>query len=354
MRSVLPRLAGVALAATAIAALALTGCAPPPSGGGSASLPTNEDQLIAKAKQEGKVVIGAGGHTREQVQLLADKFKEKYGIPVTFVREASGDIAQKTQAQLTAHALEFDVISLNDETTLRVWQDAKVLADPGVPNRDQIMKPLAGDPKNKYLPFTWGALGYSYNAAKTKPETAPKTWDDLAARDGAFAVADPSSSGAALTYVAAMQDIDAGFMPALRTHKTLVADSALALTQLLATGEADFGVPGIEADVATARKGGEPLAMGYPDGRIGTLPSYVAALEQAQHPAAARLLMQFQLSPEFQADQAGIGSRSVLIGAPVPSGAIPIAQDRLVVIPASEVKAHKQALLGTFNTAVGH
>lgn len=353
MRRALPRMVGVGLLVTAVAALALTGCAPPPSGGGSASLPTNEDQLIAKAKQEGKVVIGAGGHTREQVQLLADKFKEKYGIPVTFVREASGDIAQKTQAQITAHALEFDVVSLNDETTLRVWQDAKVLADPAVSNRDQILKPLAGSPQNKYLPFTWGALGYSYNAAKTKPETAPKTWDDLASRQGAFAVADPSSSGAALTYVAAMRDIDPNFMPALRAHKTLVANSALALTQLLATGEADFGIPGIEADVATAKKGGEPLAMGYPEGRIGALPSYEAALEQAQHPAAARLLVQFQLSPEFQAAQADIGSRSVLNGAPVPDGAIPIAEDRLVVIPAKEVKAGKKALLGTFNTAVG-
>ncbi|WP_028926997.1 ABC transporter substrate-binding protein [Pseudonocardia acaciae] len=352
MTRALRRTVGAGLLAAALAALALTGCAPPPSGGGSASLPANEDQLIAKAKQEGKVVLGAGGHTREQAQLLADKFKEKYGIPVTFVREASGDIAQKTQAQITAHALEFDAVSLNDEATLRVWTDAKVLADPAVANRDQILKPLS-NPQNKYLPFTWGALGYSYNAAKTKPETAPTTWDDLAARQGAFGVADPGSSGAALTYVAAMEQINPGFMPALRQRKTLVADSALALTQLLATGEADFGIPGIEADVATAKKGGEPLAMGYPTGRIGALPSYVAALEQAQHPAAARLLVRFQLSPEFQAAQAGIGSRSVLNGAPVPTGAAPITEDRLVVIPAKDVKARKEDLKRTFATAVG-
>jgi iron(III) transport system substrate-binding protein len=340
------------MAALAAAAL-LAACGSPPAAGGSAAdLPTSQEELVAQAQQEGEVVVGAGGHTRDQVQLLADAFREKYGITVTFVRESSGDIAQKTQAQLTSRSLQFDVVSLNDEATLRTWAETDVLADAAVANGDRILQPLSTDGA-PYLPFTWAALGYSYNEARLSAGSAPATWDALAASPGVFAVADPGSSGAALTFVAAMEDIDPQFLPAMAGAQTLVSDSALALTQLVASGEADFGVPGIEADIATARKAGEPLAVGYPEGRIGALPSYVATMAQAPHPAAARLLVQFQLSEEFQAAQSGIGSRSVLIGASVPDGAVDIAEDRLVIVDPADLSARKDALLQSFGSTVG-
>jgi len=345
---------GTAAAMVALAAAALLAAcgSPPASGGRAADLPTSQEGLVAQARQEGQVVVGAGGHTRDQIQLLADNFRAKYGIPVTFVRESSGDIAQKTQAQLTSRSLQFDVVSLNDEATLRTWTESKVLTDAAVPNGDRILRPLSTG-KAPYLPFTWGALGYSYNAARLPAGSAPASWDALAAHLGVFAVADPRSSGAALTFVAAMADIDPRFLPALAGAKTLVSSSALALTQLLATGEADFGVPGIEADIASARKAGEPLAIGYPEGRIGTLRSYIATMAQAPHPAAARLLVQFQLSEEFQAAQAGIGSRSVLTGAPDPEGSVHIAADRLVVIDPADLSTRKDALLKAFASTVG-
>lgn len=335
-------------------ALALAGCAPPPEHQAATELPTEETALVAQAKKEGQVVLGAGGHTREQAQLLADGFQRKYGIPVNFIRETSGDIARKTQAQLSAGAVDFDVISLNDETTLRAWDAAKALADPAVPNRVLILSGLVNSsPAPNYLPFTWSALGYSYNTTRVPTSSAPKTWSELAARQSTFAVSDPGTSGAALTYLACMQQIDPGFLPALKGRKSLVASSALALTQMLATGEADFGLPAIESEVANARRHGEPLAVAYPDGRIGALPSFVAALNRAKHPAAARLLVRYQLSEELQRDQAGQGSRSVLGTVAPPQGAEQLAADRLVMIPADQVKAQKAELVRTFKANVG-
>jgi iron(III) transport system substrate-binding protein len=338
------------IAATAILA---TGCnAPDPSAADSGTLPTTQDDLVKRAKTEGTVVLGAGGHTREQAQLLADKFQEKYGIKVTFVRESSGDIAQKVQAQLSAKALQFDVVSLNNEATLQKWSKDNILADPQLANRDQIVGTLDTAGGARYAPFTWAAMGYSYNSAKIKPESAPRTWAELAGRPATFAIADPKSSGAALTFVAAMTKVQPDFLPRVGQGKKLISDSALALTQTIATGEADYGIPGIEADVATARTAGEPLAMGYPDGQIGALLSFVGTLADAPHPAAARLLTQFQLSAEFQALQAGIGSRSVLKDVAAPTGAATLAEDRLVVIKPEELAANKDALLATFDEKV--
>ncbi|WP_324273643.1 substrate-binding domain-containing protein [Blastococcus brunescens] len=151
-----------------------------------------------------------------------------------------------------------------------------MLADPELENRDQILEPLATPEDAAHVPFTWAAMGYSYNEASSDPASLPTTWADLAQQPGVFAVANPNSSGAALTFVAAMEQIDPEFLPSLGEGETLISDSALALTQLVATGEADFGIPGIEADVATAANAGEPLAMGYPEGEIGVLTSFIA------------------------------------------------------------------------------
>lgn len=350
-RPVRPRAAAVAVLATAIA---IAGCSAPESSSQSAEdLPTDQEELVAAAQEEGAVSIGAGGHTREQVELLASSFEDEYGIKVTFVRASGGDIAQQLQAQLSAESLQFDVVSLNDEATLSTWSEEGVLADPELENREELLEPLATPEDAAHVPFTWAAMGYSYNEASTDPASLPTSWTELAQQPGVFAVANPNSSGAALTFVAAMEQIEPEFFPTLGKSQTLISDSALALTQLVATGEADFGIPGIEADVATAANAGEPLAMGYPKGDIGVLTSFIAPLADAPHPAAARLLVQYQMSEEFQNIQAGIGSRAVLTDADVPEGAEELSEDRLVVIQADELSAQKEELLAVFSEAMG-
>lgn len=347
------RLRTAVVAAVGAITVTIAGCGgPAPSGTSPEDLPTSHEELVAMAQQEGEVVLGGGGHTRPQAELLAQMFEEEYGIPVRFLRESSGDIAQKVAAQSAAQALQFDVISLNNEATLRTWAADEVLAEPALENREQVIGRLdtGGAP---YVPFTWAAMGYSYNQATTDPVAAPKTWEQLGQQQVAFAVADPGSSGAALTFVAAMQQIDPDFLPALADNKTLVTDSALALTQLIAVGEAAYGLPGIEAAVATARQAGEPLAMGYPEGPLGVLPSYIAALAQAPHPAAARLLLQYQLSEEFQRAQVELGSRSVLRDLPAPEGAVQLTEDRLVVIDPEQLEKQQEQLVAEFANTMG-
>lgn len=341
------------VALAAVTGLLTAACGAPSSSSVSAEdLPDSQSELVEMAKKEGEVVLGAGGHTREQAQLLADEFEKKYGIKVKFVRESSGDIAQKVQAQISSNSLGFDVVSMNDEGTLQEWSKEDVLTDPAVDNRDDVIATLAPEGDYLYLPFTWAAMGYSYNGAEIDAGSAPKTWAELADADAKFAVADPESSGAALTFVAAMDEIDADLLPGLSDNEPLISDSALALTQMVSTGEADFGVPGIEADVATARAAGEPMTMGYPEGKIGVLLSFVGTLADAPHPAAARLLTQFQMSEEFQEAQTGIGSRSVLQEAGSPEGAEPIDEDRLVVIGPEELSEQKDDLLSDFDAKV--
>ncbi|WP_435202359.1 ABC transporter substrate-binding protein [Janibacter sp. GS2] len=329
--------------------LATTACAPPEAAD-TEPLPDDQSELVERAKEEGEVTLGAGGHTKPQAELLAKEFEKKYGIEVTFIRENSGQIAQKIEAQGEGNR-PFDVVSLNDGGTMQQWADDDLLAEAPIENEDDILDPLL--PDAQYTPFTWYALGFAYNTSRTTEAEVPGSWQELASAKGRKAVADPSASGAALTFATGMQEIDADFLDTVGGQKPLVTDSALALSQMLTTGEAKWGIPGIESDVMTARSAGEPLAMAYPQGQIGSMPSFVAPLTKVSNPASARLLVQFMLSDEFQAQQVGIGSRSVLDGADVPEGGQEIAIPDMLVLTPKSLEDSKEEVTTSFDEAFG-
>lgn len=342
-------IAGATMAVAAL--LVLTGCNPPSSSDNTGPVPTDQAELIAAAQAEGKVMLGAGGHTNAQAELLAATFKEKYGITVDFVRENSGQIAQKVEAQRDAGNVSFDVISLNDASTLELWSEKGVLADPLLENADEIIDSLRVDTSD-YVAFTWAAAGFVYNEAKMNESDLPKTWLELAESDNRKVIADPGTSGSALNFVAALQETAPGTLEVLGSGDVLRSESALALGQMVSTGEAEFGLPGIEHDVATARAAGEPLAMGYPAGALGVLPSYIAPLSAAAHPAAARLLVQFAMSDEFQNLQREHGSRSPLSTIDVPEGLEALGDDRMLVLDQAELTERRDQLIAEFGQAV--
>lgn len=331
------------------AATLITGCGgPSDAANSSAVMPSTQAELVAAAKTEGTVSLGTGGHTTAQAELLVAAFEKKYGIEVTFVRESSGSIAQKVQAQATGGNMAFDVVSLIDTATLQVWQDEGLLADSGIEGTDKFLDQLVLDPEAAWVPSSWAPLGYVYNDSAVKATEAPKTWEQLARQDGVRAVSNPATSGSSLMFFTAMEALDTRLLSQLRGQEVLVTESGLALTQMVATGEADFAFPASEPDIMAARKSGEPLMMGYPEGPVPAAPSYIAALKGAKHPAAARLLTQFQVSDEFQQMLGGIGTRSVLENAPVPSGLPTIDPKRLVVVGPDELVAAREKTIASF------
>lgn len=329
----------------------MTACNPPSDSDSAEALPDDHDELVAMAQEEGVVQLGAGGHTERQAELLAAEFEDAYGVEVQFVRENSGQIAQKVEAQLSGGNMAFDAISLNDTSTLDSWAEEGVIATGAVDSDDDVMETLSTADAH-YHPFTWAALGYSYNTARVDEGDTPTTWEELAAANGTKVVAEPGSSGAALTFAATMAEVDDGFFGALGDGEVLTAESALALGQTIATGEADYGIPGIEHDVATAQDAGEPLTMGYPEGDLGVMTSYIADLDSADNPAAARLLVQFSMSPEFQEAQRDIGSRSTLDEFASPDNVEEIDEERLVVLDESELAANRDDIIAEFDEAV--
>ncbi len=76
--------------------------------------------------------------------------------------------------------------------------------------------------------------------------------------------------------------------------------SVSALPTLLLNGEADLVFPVNESDIYPRIAKGAPLGIVYPEDFINTGTSLRAISKKAPHPNAARLWLEFELSPEGQ------------------------------------------------------
>jgi len=150
--------------------------------------------------------------------------------------------------------------------------------------------------KAPYLPFTgghWGTRTTRRGCRRARPPArgpSPRT-------PGVFAVGRPALVRSRLTFVAAWADIDRGSCPRWPGQDArLDAPRSRSPNSSPPRGHSGSGHRGRHR---LGAEGGEPLAIGYP--RAGSAPCGPTSDHGAgPHPAAARLLVQFQLSEEFQ------------------------------------------------------
>lgn len=312
-----------------------------------------EADLVAKAKAEGKVVLYAGGHTREGVELIAKAFQDKYGIPVEYTRKGTGEVVKMVEAEKGANAIRVDMISVADPTIAMAWAKKGMLAASKTPNWDNIIDSVK-DKDGYWSTYSITMLGIMYNTAKIK--TPPQTWEEIFDPKYKVVHASPSYSGTAASFMNAMINSSEGwaFYEKLKKNQPIVVQSSLALPQMLLAGEADLGIPGIESQVEDAKKAGQPVGLIYPKSNQPTLLSPIAVLKDAPHPNAARLLFNFHLSPEGQKMLSESGGRSVLKNdAPPSPGLPPMSQLKPIYTNYPDLEANKKAQFAKFEEIMG-
>src|SRR5690625_3019346 len=198
LRTARRKAGAVAALSLASMAIGLSACNPPSDQEGGGEVPDTEEDLVAQAQEEGLVVLGTGGHTEEQLEVLKEAFDEKYGIEVQWVREGSGDIVQKVEAQRTAENIAFDIVSLLDEGTMRRWSEEGFLDNVDIANIDDIIPALQVGDDAAYYPIYMSPLGCSYNTAINP--NPPDTWEELANANGALGLGNPATSGTSLIF----------------------------------------------------------------------------------------------------------------------------------------------------------
>jgi iron(III) transport system substrate-binding protein len=180
-----------------------------------------------------------------------------------------------------------------------------------------------------------------YNKDKVSPEDVPRAWTDLLDPKwkGRVATGHPAFSGCTGTWALGIKKVHGwGFFESLAKNNPRIGRSAVDPMTLINAGECLVGVGAANNAYASIDKG-NPIGVVHPsDGLVLCVtPSAIPA--HAPHPNAARLFMDWLLSPDYARMIAMDGSEPILVGIPPRPGMPPLADVKIIPLTVDEIRA---------------
>lgn len=297
-------LAGVGL----VLALALAACG---SSGTSAStsdqVPDEWSEVVEAAKEEGKVQLyfSIG---QDIIDHLSSGFKKKYpDIDVEVYRSTGGSttLIERMENDLAAGSWVADVVDLTAPLWLEDALDRGIVAkDVDVPSAEDW------DPqywKDGIVVLTPTVLGVGYNTDLVTKDEVPTSWEELADSrwKGKMAIFEPRPDTNSHTnlYQLYLEEYGEDIIRELIDLEPRVWDNANSLAESIAAGESAIG-PVFTHKAEDLKKNGAPMdyVMLEP---APTFLNTTFVAEQAPHPNAARVFLDYAMSQEGQAAIAG-------------------------------------------------
>jgi len=305
----LPVLPSLALLA---AALLLCGCPPPNSeelqvtvtdeGGGEARTPPAETELLTLARSEGEVTWYTS-ITADQAEKFAAKFEARYpGVPVRLVRGGTFDLAERVQREISTGQPRADVLHVLDPAIFVSLRQRGELLYYEPPEAAGV--PVEYKDSGYWTGARLVTLGLAYDPKRLPADRAPQRWRDLLEPrfQGKVGFKDAQTAGSAYAqYYFLRERYGVDFWQQLarlrpRIYKTeeglvaAVASGEILVAAGIMTGRSPGDEAGAPAVKMVLAKDGVPLVVGP-----------MAVLSRAPHRSAARLLMNYTLSPQGQA-----------------------------------------------------
>ncbi len=285
----------------------------------AADTPYGSDELIAKAKEEGRLVLySVNFNETEQAWIIA--FNKRFPfVKVELVRAPGGQMITRIRTEAAAGKLVADVIEYSDRGHLKSMGS---LYQEYAPPTAADFKPEAVTDPHKLWPRTTSGWCIAYNTELVKDP--PKTWWELT---------DPKWTGGQIAEVIAggggppwnrtlfqRQVLGLEYWQKLAANKPQLYPSGAPATDAIIRGEVKVGAQQTNIVLPRAREGA-PIACNTPPEGI-PLTSYGAGIPvTAKNVNAARLFLNWSLSREgqeaFVRDSAGF---SALKDGPLPEG----------------------------------
>jgi iron(III) transport system substrate-binding protein len=302
--------------------------------------------LVAKAKQEGSVTLYSS-QDPTTLATFAAKFKERYGITVTWSRQIDSVLA----AQVTA-----------EEGTGNAKADMWVIASRpyvlGALRNGWAVDAIGPDLFNKRYDrakfakpgkaFAVGAAvqGIAWNTKLFSGRL--RDYPDLlnpALAGGKIGVIQPT--GPSLVDFYQMLDAHYGkdYVPKLAAQKPKIYLSTLPQLQAVASGELTAAAL-VGAAAIDLKAQGAPIEFVLPTKGAWNAPWFAMVLKQAPHPAAAQLLANYMVTPE---GQQAVNRRygSVLKNIP-DTFYVPLRAQKLSDLTSAKITAYQQYWSGLF------
>ena len=277
--------------------------------------------LVEAAKAEGTLTV-YGSCEEDYLTAACDHFQELYGIKVERQRLSTGEVPAKIEEE-------------NGNPSADVWfggtnnpydtAAAKGLLDNSyVPvNASHLTKDIYKDPNGYWYGIYTGILGFMVNKdelARLNLE-APKTWDDLLKEEykGLIWLSNYNTAGTAKLVVNTllqMKGHDEGIKYLVNLDKNIqiYTKSGSGHSKNVGTGECVIGIGFLHDGITQIVDNGyDNIQLIIPEDGTSCEIGPVAIFKGAKHPNAAKLFVEYALSPECVQLAATHGSYQFLV-----------------------------------------
>jgi iron(III) transport system substrate-binding protein len=265
------------------------------------------DQLYQKAKAEGTFTFYGDGHAIPDLYKI---FTKTYpGIKLNEVDDQDSTLAVRAQAEASAGKVVADAWGSPTESLDALVAGGLVEKMTNVPEAAAFP---AEDKTDYWVGKETQPDGICYNTDKVPAADAPKTWNDLAdPKYKKYSIGvDPDAWIVLLAYAEKKYGGDKSkaedvFKSIASTNKLVPGTGGRALVNSLVSGDIDIDMNCNVYIEAASQKDGAPVAMSK--GESVPEPVGIAVMKGAPHPAAAWLIVRWELSDAGQQAYAAIG-----------------------------------------------
>lgn len=287
-KNLLTRIALATTTAVAMVGLAACGSDEP-----SSTLSEGDwDSVVAAAKDEGTVTIYSSQGVA-QLEDFAAGFKEKYGITVEIVRDLDSNLIPKLDAEVRTGKPSVDVVVTSTESVMKQYSEDGTFAEPIAPVFDEV-DVMRGD---NYFDVDATVITFAWNTDQYGKTV--ENYEDLLdpALKGKIGVPEPTVPAFVDFYLYLEELYGEDFSEKLAAQEPKIYPGALPAAQALSSGEIAAAVY-VEPQT-DAKAAGAPVDWGFEDKQWSAM-FYGGLVEEASHPNAGQLLIDYMLSVEGQ------------------------------------------------------
>lgn len=255
-------------------------------------------QTMTAGKKEAEVML-YGAVPIEASNLLGDLFEKKYGIKLKHWRGDASELINRALTEARTGRNYFDVILGNEGVMASI--DEKGLLDVFAPPAARAFPKQFRQQEQRMTPWRVLPFGINFNTQLLRPDTSPKTWEELLDPKWKkkFAMANPALHVTTLQFVLNLEKLLGpkwlATVEGWAKQEPRLGGSLNQVTQVLVSGEVPVAISYIKD------KFQHPGPIDYVRmNRYLASVSFVGINPKAPHPNAARLFADFFLGPPAQ------------------------------------------------------
>ena len=236
------------------------------------------------------------------VQQLADKFTEQTGVKVQVLRSGGEAVIRRFLQENQAGQRAADVLTMSDAGAANGMTRQGLFAPFRPAGFDKVLDG-AKDKEGNWIAQRIHLIGMVVRSDKVAEKDRPKTWSDLtdAKFKGQMVMPDPSYTAIQLIVVGMLsQKLGWDFYNALRKNDTMIVQGHQQVYKTMQQGERLIAAEGSDPRSFNNGKEVPNQAVIYPTEGVFVISSPTAIIKNARNPNAARLFVEFMVSPAAQ------------------------------------------------------